>query len=405
VKRGQRAASKRPARPAASAELARLRELLLEAQATLRAIRNGEVDAVVVDSSLGPKVFTLAGAEFDYRILVESMNEGALVLSRSAVILYANACFAAMAGRPLAQLMGSSLSDLLSSADQATLGRLLAGPGRLDAKTEVLLQRTYGEPLPVNVSIRRFSDNTHDQSIGVVVSDLTESRKREELLRHFSRKLMQMQENERRQIATDLGDNITQLLCGILARCQMLAGRLPAHEHRFREEVVEFAALLRTTTSEVHRISTELRPHGLEILGLESALRGVAAEFSERMGVPIEVRCTRLPSRLPPATELALYRVLQEALRNVEQHAQAHHVHVGLKRRGSLVQLAIRDDGVGFDASALQTQGLQTRGFGLLSMRERASALGGSLRLKSTSSIGTEILLNVPVPPQAVAAS
>jgi PAS domain S-box-containing protein len=405
VKRAQRAASKRPARPAASAEVARLSELLLEAQATLRAIRDGEVDAVVVDSSLGLKVFTLEGAEFDYRILVESMNEGALVLSRGAVILYANACFAAMAGRPLAQLMGGSLFDLLSSADQATLRRLLRGPGRLDAKTEVLLQRAYGEPLPVSVSIRRFSGNSREQSIGLVVSDLTESRRREELLRHFSRRLMQMQENERRQIATDLGDNITQLLCGILARCQLLAGRLPAHEQRFREEVLEFGSLLRTTTSEVHRISTELRPHGLEILGLTSALRGVAAEFAERMGVPIEVHCTKLPLSLPPATELALYRVLQEALRNVEQHAQAHHVRVGLKSRGALVQLAIRDDGIGFDARGLQAQGLQTGGFGLLSMRERASALGGRLELKSASSSGTEILLSVPLPPKNGAAS
>jgi len=404
VKRAQRTPPKRKARPGAPAEVARLRELLLEAQATLRAIRNGEVDAVVVDSRLGLKVFTLEGAEFDYRILVESMNEGALVLSHGGVILYANACFAAMVGRPLAQVMGGSFLELLSPADQATLGRLLDAPGRLDVKTEVLLQRPQGEPLAVNVSIRRFSDRSHDQSIGVVVSDLSESRKREELLRHFSRRLMQMQENERRQIATDLGDNITQLLCGILARCQMLAGRLPAHEQRFREEVLEFASLLRTTTSEVHRISTELRPHGLELLGLDSALRGVAAEFSERMGVPIEVRCTRLPVALPPATELALYRVLQEALRNVEQHAQARHVRVGLMRTGSLVQLAIRDDGIGFDASGLQTQGLATGGFGLLTMRERASAVGGSLRLTSTSAKGTEIRLRVPLPARVAAA-
>jgi two-component system NarL family sensor kinase len=294
--------------------------------------------------------------------------------------------------------MGSSLFDLLSSADQAKLGRLLGSPGRLDAKTEVLLQRPHGEPLPVHVSIRRFSDKSPDQSIGVVMSDMTESRRREELLRHFSRELMQRKEDQRRQIATDLGDNIAQLLCGILARCQMLASRLPAHEHRFREELVEFASLLRTTTSEVHRISTDLRPHGLEILGLQSALRGMAAEFSERMGVPIEVRCTKLPARLPPATELGLYRVLQDALRNVEQHARARHVRVGLQRRGSFVQLAIRDDGIGFDATGLPAQGLQQGGFGLLSMRERAIALGGSLKLKSASSSGTSILLSVPLP-------
>jgi len=401
VTRGRRTGPRREARRSASAEVARLRELLVEAQATLQAIRSGEVDAVVVESRSGLKVFTLKDAEFDYRILVESMNEGALVLSRGAVILYANSRFAAMAERPLAQLMGSPLFELLSVADEVRLARLMSSPGVLNAKTEVLLRRPFGEPLPVSLSIRRFpGDKSRDPGIGMVVSDLSESRRREELLRHFARKLMQLQESERRQIAADLGDNITQLLCTILARCQLLAGRLPAYELVFREEVAEFAGLLRSTTSEVHRISTNLSPHGLEILGLSSALHGVATEFSERTGVPIEVRCTKLPARLPPATELTLYRVLQEALLNVEQHARARHVRVGLKRRGELVQLAIRDDGIGFDANGQQAHELQTGGFGLLSMRERANALGGSLKLKSASSVGTEILLSVPLPPK-----
>jgi PAS domain S-box-containing protein len=382
-----------------------LRALLAEAQGTLLAIRNGEVDTVVVDSPRGPKVFTLEGAEFDYRILVESMSEGALVLTRGAVILFANARFAAMVERPLTQLMGSSLFELLSTADQATLRRLLGRPGGLDAQTEVRLRRPYGEPLPVNVSIRRLpGDKAEDLSIGMVVSDLSETRKREELLRHFSHSLMQMQENERRQIATDLGDNITQLLCAILARCQMLADKLPAHERGFRGEVVEFATLLRATTAEVHRISTELRPHGLEILGLASAMRGVAAEFSERMGVPIEVRCAKLTLAIPSAAELALYRVLQEALRNVEQHARARHVSVTLKPRGSFLELSIKDDGVGFDVDGLQNRGLQVGGFGLLSMRERANAVGGTLKLRSASSFGTEILFRIPRPPSRASA-
>ena len=400
MKHRPRTRPKRPARPKAHVEHTELRSLLAEAQSTLRAIRSGEVDAVVVDSPLGPRIFTLETAEFDYRILVESMNEGALVLTRGALILFANARFAAMVERPLAQLMGCSLFELLSNADRATLRRLFARPGGLDAKAEVLFQRPYGEPLPVSVSIRRLpGGKAGEQSIGIVVSDLSETRKREELLRHFSHSLMQMQENERRQIATDLGDNITQLLCTILARCQLLAERLPAHESRFRAEVVEFATLLRTTTTEVHRISTELRPHGLELLGLVSAIRGVAAEFSERMGVPIEVRCSMPTAHMTSAVELALYRVLQEALRNVEKHARAHRVRVGLRVRRSAIELTIKDDGVGFDAAGLQSRGLQVGGFGLLSMHERATSVGGLLALKSASSAGTEVSFRIPLPP------
>lgn len=380
----------KPAKPAA--ELAELRERLAEAQATLHAIRKGEVDAIVVDSRSGPRVFTLDGAEFDYRILIESMNEGALVLTREALILYANARFGGMVERPLSQLMGCSLFDLLSGPDRAALRRLLKHPRRALGTVELELRRPYGAALPVRVSIQRLPGDT--TSIGMVVSDMSEFRRREELLRHFSRRLMRLQEQERRQIASDLGDHLSQLLCAALARCESLAERLPAKEHGFRDQAAEFAALLRTTAAEVHRISSELRPHGLEVLGLEPALRGMAAEFAERLCLPVEVRCAKLDARLPAEAELVLFRVLQEALRNVEQHAHARHVEVSLLRRGPAVRLAVKDDGVGFDVA-----GARVGHFGLLGMFERAATAGGSLRLNSTRSTGTEVVLTVPLPP------
>jgi len=399
-------AHKRPVRPDVRGEVVRLRALLVEARATLSAIRRGEVDAVVVEGELGPQVYTLDGAEFDYRTLIESMNEGAVVLTRSAVILYANAHFALMVERPLAQLMGRSLYELLSVDDQSRLGRMLKRPARNGTTTEVLLRRANGTPMPAKVSIRRLPDNgakdtsAKNTSIGLVVSDLTEFHGREELLRRFSHGLMQRQETERQQIATELGDNITQLLCSILVRCQELAHRLPAHESAFLQEVVQFAKLLRTTASEVQRISTDLRPHGLDILGLVSALRGVAAEFAERTGVVLQVTCAKIPTRLPAKAELVLYRVLQEALGNVEQHAQARHVYVSLRRRGTMLQLTIQDDGIGFDTSERRAKGAREGQFGLLSMRERAAAVGGELRVKSSAATGTEVRLSVPLAPE-----
>jgi two-component system NarL family sensor kinase len=391
---------RRSDRPSPSDEIARLRGLLSDAQATLSAIRRGEVDAVVVESKLGPRVYTLDRAQFDYRSLIESMNEGALVLTRSALVLYANTHFARMVERPLAQLMGSSLYEVVVDADHDAVKHVLSRARRVGATAEVHLQRPPRAPMPAKLSVRRLPDNSGSRvSLGMVVSDLTEVRRREEFLRSYSHHLTQMQESERRMVATDLGDNITQLLCTILVRCQMLADRLPGYEGQFREEAIEFGKLLRSTANEVHRISTDLRPHGLEILGLVSALRGVVAEFAERMGVSIEVNCGKLNPPLPAGTELAVYRILQEALRNVELHARARHVSVTLKRRGQGVQLAIKDDGIGFDTDDQQAKGMQEAQFGLLSMRERASAVGGSLKVKSATSAGTEVLLNVPLSP------
>ena len=392
--------------PAGNAEL---RAQLADAQATLRAIRKGEVDAVVVDSKLGPHVYTLEGADFDYRVLIESMSEGALVLTREAVIVYANSRFGQMVERPLTKLMGSSLFEVLSAADRVKIELLLGRPGKVHASVDLLLQRALGKSMPVRVSIRRLhGKKSRRQSIGMVVSDLTEFQRREDLLRDFSLNLMQMQESERRQLAVDLGDNITQLLCTILARCQLLANRLPPGEDGFREEARGFATLLRTTASEAHRISADLRPHGLELLGLDSAVRGLATEFSERAGIPIEVHCDLRATHLDDGASLVVYRILQEALRNVEQHAQARHVRLTLRRRGSAIQLSIEDDGIGFDARALKARELQGGGFGLLSMRERARAVGGTVQLKSAKSGGTKVLLRVPLsakPPASPAAS
>jgi signal transduction histidine kinase len=277
------------------------------------------------------------------------------------------------------------------------MARLLKRPGPNGTATEVLLDRTSGASMPVRVSIRTLPDrDAKHLSLGVVVSDLTEFKKREELLRGFSHGVMQAQETERLQIATDLGDNIAQLLCSILVRCQLLAGRLPAYETDFRADTAEFAKLLRTTANEVHRISAELRPHGLEILGLVAALRGVAAEFAERMGVSIDTDSIQLATRLSAPAELALYRILQESLRNVERHARARHVTVTLSRRGSAIRLTVKDDGIGFDTSDQESNGLKKGQIGLLSMRERAITVGGSLSVNSRSSGGTEVRLTIP---------
>lgn len=378
-------------------EVARLRGLLAEAQATLLAIRNGEVDAVVVESPRGPQVYTLADAEFDYRVLVESMHEGALVLTRSALILYANAHFALMVDRPLAQVMGCPLYDLLSAADQATLRRLMRSPNRLDATAEVLLRSSRGATVPARVSVQRLPKAGNDASIGMVVSDLTEVRKREDLLRNFSHTLMLMQESERQQVATRLGDNVAQLLCSLLLRFQALADRIPENDGGLRGEALGFADSLRRTADEVRGISSGLRPQGLQILGLASELRDVAAECAGRLGVPIQVTLPKAIAHLDGNTEMTLFRTLQDALRNVEQHARARNVRVTLKLRDPNAVLTIQDDGVGFDVSDDPAIALQAGHFGLLLMRERAAAAGGSLTIRSASGAGTQVRLSVPL--------
>lgn len=385
-------------RVASSRELAGLRAQLVDAQETLRAIRTGEVDAVVVAGDLGPQVFTLQGAESPYRVLIESMNEGALTLTADKMILYANPCFARMVKCPVEKVMGSSFKRFLCAEDRATLRLLLKRVDKSGSKIQVLLIASDGSQLPAHISIRRLAENgSKETAVGMVVTDMTEARRNEEMLRALSHRLVEAQETERGRVALELHDQITQLLCAILVRSQTLANKLPAREGAAKREAQKLCEMLGQTAQEVERISRNLRPSILDELGLAAVLRDTSTDFAERTRVSVKLTRVQLTARLPLGTELALYRILQEALRNVEKHARAHHVSVCLKQQGDFVQLAIIDDGIGFDPDHRLAKRNGRGGLGLLGMRERAKYVGGALNVKSAPRAGTEIVVRIPL--------
>jgi len=158
---------------------------LAVAEETVRAIRSGEVDSVMVAGKEGSQVFTLDGAEHAYRVLIESMNEGALTITADKTILYANQCFARMVKCPLEQVIGGSVRRFLSADDQAILRPLLKpAAGRSGAKIQALLKVGDGSQMPVQISIRPLAKNGFNHApFGLVVTDLTAARHSEELLR------------------------------------------------------------------------------------------------------------------------------------------------------------------------------------------------------------------------------
>jgi two-component system NarL family sensor kinase len=385
------------ARRAAAGESAKLHSRLAIAEATLRAIRTGEVDSVMVAGMEGARVFTLDGAEHAYRVLIESMNEGALTLTADKMILYANQCFARMVKCPLEQVIGSSFRRFLSAADQTQLRTLMKRAAKSGSKIHVLLQAGDGSLVPALLSIRELArEGVPEVIIGMVVTNMTEARRTEELLRALTHRVVQVQEAERARVALELHDHITQLLCAVLVRSQTLATQLSPRDGPAKHEAIKLRELLGQTVEEVERISRNLRPSVLDELGLVAVLRDTGAEFAARTGVPVALSCVALPARLAAATELTLYRILQEALSNVEQHARARHVQVSLKQRGAFVQLTIKDDGIGYHPEPHSARRKGRGGFGLLSMRERAAYAGGELKVRSSRRAGTEIEVCLP---------
>jgi PAS domain S-box-containing protein len=410
---------KSSARPAPSHELVELRARLADAEETLRAIRSGEVDALVVAGKQGPQVFTLEGAEHAYRMLIEYMTEGALILTADGVILYANQSFAQMVKHPLEQVLGSSFHRVLSVTNQDVLRPLLKRTVKSGFHIQALLHAGDGSQLPARISSCPLAKNgSKTATFGIVVTDMTETRRNEEMLRALTQRVVEAQEAERRLVALELHDHITQYLCAVLLRWQALANQLPAREEASRGEVRKISEMLGQTVEEVQRIARNLRPSILDELGLVPGLQAACSEFAERTGVSLKLACAPLTGRLPAEVELALYRIFQKALENVEKHARARHVTVRLTKEGGIVQLTIIDDGIGFDPDQPPARRKKRCDLGLLRMRERATYVGGDLKIKSIrrarlhrsaatgrglgggpAKAGTQIEVRIPLPP------
>jgi two-component system NarL family sensor kinase len=355
---------------------------------------------VVAPGEKGGQVFTLEGADHAYRVLIECMNEGALTLTADKTILYANQCFARMVKCPLEQVIGGSFRRFISTEDRATLRPHVKRPGQSGSKIQVLLHAGDGSQMPALISIRPLKKSgSKGAAVGLVVTDMTEARRTEEQLRALTHRVVQVQEDERGRVALELHDTITQMLCAVLVRSQTLADKLPARNRPAKAEAMELHGIIGRTVTEVERISRNLRPSVLDHLGLVAGLHDTSTEFAARTGVSVKLICAELTPRLPADTELALYRILQETLKNVEKHACARHVTVTLTKPGDSVQLTINDDGIGFDQQHPPARRKGKGGFGLLGMRERASNVGGVLTVKSVRRAGTEIEVRISLPP------
>ncbi len=387
-------------RPTPARELAAIRARLAETEQALRAIRNGEVDTVFVAGKKKSQIFTLNGAEQSCRLLIETMNEGALTLTADKTILYANQCFARLVRSPLEQIAGTSFRRFLPAADLTALRTLLRRDAKDGLKIQVQLIAADSTIIPAQISLHRLVEpgSTH-VTLGMVVTDMTKVRRNEERLRALANHLTQVQEAERGSVALDLHDNITQMLCAVLYRSQTLADSLVGHDSPAREEAKALRDLLGQTSADVERISRSLRPGVLEHLGLAVALKTACKEFTRRSGIPHRLSCGTLGQRLPIKAELVLYRILQAALQNVERHSQASQVTVRLSGSSSGVRLSIKDDGIGFDPDLRSHRKHGLIDLGLLAMRERVSHIGGTFLLKTAPRAGTEIVARIPFEP------
>jgi PAS domain S-box-containing protein len=372
---------------------------LKTAEETLRAIQSGEVDALMVSGRRGEQVVSLKGGEPAYRLLVEAMSEGAATLLQDGAVLYCNRRFAEMICRPPEKLVGVAIQSLVLEAERDRFNALLEEARKVVAKGEFNLRCTDGSLIPVYLSLNRLR-GYKGLVLGMVITDLSEQKRKqaeetkqtETTRRLLLERTLSAQEEERRRIARELHDEAGQLLTALLVGLRTLedARKLAdakAQGQRLREITAQ-------AIDEVGRLARGLHPTVLDDHGLGVALSRYAAEYTKTHKIAVHLTLNELDSsNLPPEVQIALYRILQEALTNVARHSGAKTVTIRFARMPNAIEVAVIDNGCGFDARAVA---VSSHRLGIHSMRERAAMLGGTVSFISQRK-GTKILVQVPL--------
>jgi signal transduction histidine kinase len=220
-----------------------------------------------------------------------------------------------------------------------------------------------------------------------------EARDSREQLRALTSHLQSVREDERTNVAREIHDELGQMLTGIKIDVSWVAGRLSADQDALRTKIRTIGTLIDATIQSVRRIASALRPGLLDDLGLIAAIEWQVQEFQSRTGTP--TRLTAEPSEIEPDRECstAIFRILQEALTNVIRHAEATAVHITLKADAARLIMEVIDNGKGIAQHALADR----HSLGLLGMRERALALGGTVAFRGRPGQGTTVTVVMPL--------
>jgi two-component system, NarL family, sensor kinase len=388
----------------ASQEVSDLQGRVAELEETLRAIRMGEVDAVLVSGPQGDQVFTLQGAEHPYRLMVETIDEGAATLADDGTVLYANRSFAEIFDIPLEKFIGAPLNDFVFGEDRELLAHLIADANINIVRGEIRLDSHRQRPRTIRLTLSPVREQgVH--TICVVATELTELietnealRVSELSLRQLSARLLKLQDEERRRIARDLHDTTGQKIAVLSMTLDRLAKLVDSRKVDVKDALMESRDVVGKIGEEIRTLSYLLHPPLLDECGLASAVLWYAEGFKKRSGIHLSVSIDEELVRLTTDAETALFRVLQESLTNVHRYSGSPSAEIRIFQSASKVHLEIVDHGKGVKSGMERPAfaGAPTLGVGIPGMRERIRQLGGQLEVEFSNE-GTRVFASLPM--------
>lgn len=330
------------------------------------------------------------------------------LLTPQGILLEANRSLLEFGGLEEKAVLGKLLWDTPwwahSEAARQELRQAVAeAAGGKFMRYEVEVQGAHGRRATLDFSLKPVQDEfghvTHIVPEGRDVSARKQAEQAQDEHAHrlaaLSRRLVAVQEDERRRLAGTLHDLVSPNLAAIKINLGIIHARLPQNIlAQLETRLADTQALLDDTTASIRDISADYRPVLLDYAGLVSAVEGYAHRFSGRTGIRVDLNSCDSGQRLPMDVEALLFRIVQEALTNCAKHAGASKVAIDIEHDTEHAHLTIVDDGSGFDPDALGQSG-DTPGLGLLTMRERAEFAGGQFHIASRQGAGTRIEVTI----------
>ena len=335
----------------------------------------------------------LRTSEARYRGLFETAGEAILVLDKGDRITECNTAASLLLQKPIEGLRDQALQDVFPPDVSLALRAAIHG---LDGTRNegVRLESPDGAGIWIDPVCTPFAEQAGLTQ--VVLRNVTEQKRRQAGLETYSAQILKAQEEERKRVAQELHDDTVQSLL-------VLRRTLDDSEVGFPTDAEGLSAVLRdahgqaeSTVDALRRFARGLRPPALDDLGLGPALDRLATDVTSHSSVQARLLVQGREQRLPPDIELALFRIGQEALHNVERHSNARRVRITLSYRPEQTKLVIQDDGDGFRPPPALDDFANESKLGLLGMQERARIVGGRLRILSAPGSGTKVIAEVP---------
>jgi len=338
--------------------------------------------------------------------MIEAAMDAIITVDESQHVVLFNAAAEAMFRCPREQAIGAPLARFIPERFRAGHERHVGRFGesgissrRMGALRIVVGLRSDRGEFPIDASISQITESGK-KFYTVILRDVTERIRAEEALRHSQTELRELayatnsvREQEKSRIARELHDELGQALTALKLDLTWLSERLPAGQEAIAEKLGAMQAMIDGTVAATRRISADLRPMMLDDLGLVPAAEWLVQEFTQRTGIPCELRVASPELELKDPHATAVFRILQESLTNVARHAQAQRVEVALGRVDGSVTLNVRDNGRGFSLDDPR----RPNAFGLMGLRERVSLLGGEIRIESQPGRGTVLYVQIPL--------